>query len=79
MMEKLPNGSSNHPSPEDDKSGEGLVWSAIGTLVAGPVVWGGIGWLVDAWLGTDSAFTAGGVILGFVTSFYLVWLKFGRD
>lgn len=79
MSEQSPNGEPGRPSPESDKSGEGLVWSAISTLVAGPAVWGAIGWLVDNWLDTGSGFTAAGVVVGFITSFYLIWLKFGRD
>ena len=56
-----------------------MVWSVISTLVAGPAVWGGIGWAVDSWQHTSPVFTAIGCAVGFVTSFYLVWLKFGRD
>jgi hypothetical protein len=66
------------PTPEDTR-GEGLVWSAIGTLVAGPLVWGGAGMLIDRWLETTRAYTAAGVIVGFITSLYIVYIKFGRD
>ena len=40
--------------PEREPSGRGaeMVWSIIGTLVAGVLAWGGIGWLLDRWLGT---------------------------
>ena len=83
-MSEQPSNSGPGHSPQDkgssqpDKGGEGLVWSAISTLVAGPAVWGGIGWAVDAWQHTAPVFTAVGLAVGFVTSFYLVWLKFGR-
>ncbi len=66
------------PTPDDNR-GEGLVWSAIGTLVAGPLVWGGAGWLIDRWLETPRVYTAAGVIVGFITSLYIVYIKFGRD
>lgn len=55
-----------------------MAWSAIATLVGGPVTWGGIGWLLDRWLETDRVFTAGGVIVGFITSIYIVYVRYGR-
>ena len=36
-----------------DPTGATQGWAALGTLLAGICVWGGIGWLVDLWLGTD--------------------------
>jgi F0F1-type ATP synthase assembly protein I len=66
------------PQPADNR-GEGMVWSAIGTLIAGPVVWGGFGWALDRWLETPRVFTAAGVVVGFITSLYIVYIKFGRD
>lgn len=65
---------------ETDSSGdEALVWSVIATLVAGPAVWGAVGLGVDTLVGTSRVFTAVGVVLGFVTSFYIVYVKFGSD
>jgi F0F1-type ATP synthase assembly protein I len=54
--------------------GESQVWGLISTLVGGPAVWGAIGYGVDALLGT-SAFLPIGVVVGFVTSFYIVYVK----
>ena len=54
--------------------GESQVWGLISTLVGGPAVWGGIGYGVDRLLDT-SAFTPVGVVVGFVTSFYIVYVK----
>lgn len=85
MSDQPQSGDVAQPSPETPKTsaidtrGEGQVWSAIGSLVAGPAVWGAIGWAVDGWLDTGRAFTAGGVIVGFITSIYIVYVKFGRD
>jgi len=47
-------------------------WAAVGRLVAGPLLYGAIGWLVDRWLGTAPAFMATGVVLGFAAAIYLV-------
>ncbi len=54
--------------------GESQVWGLISTLVGGPAVWGAIGYGVDRLLGT-SAFLPVGVVVGFVTSFYIVYVK----
>ena len=68
----------------DDKTktlpkGEGLVWSVIGTLVSGPLVWGLIGTFIDRKLETAPRFLALGLILGFVVSMYIVYVRYGRD
>ena len=54
--------------------GESQVWGLISTLVGGPAVWGAIGYGVDRGLDT-SAFLPIGVVVGFVTSFYIVYVK----
>lgn len=56
-----------------------MAWSIISTLLAGPIVWGGIGAAVDHYGGTTRVFLPMGVVLGFVTSFYIVYVRFGRD
>ena len=54
--------------------GESQVWGLISTLVGGPAVWGAIGYGVDQGLGT-AALLPIGVVVGFVTSFYIVYVK----
>ena len=64
----------------NDGPGEQMAWSIISTLVAGPIVWGGIGALVDHFAHTTNrVFTALGVVVGFITSVYIVYIRFGRD
>ena len=58
--------------------GADIVWSIISLLVAGPVAWAGIGWLVDRVAGTSVGVPIG-VVLGFVGSLYLVYMKYGRE
>jgi ATP synthase protein I len=54
-----------------------VVWSIIGTLVAGPAVWGLIGFGIDRLVGT-SIFLPIGVVVGFVGSLVIVYMRFGR-
>lgn len=51
----------------------------VGTLVAGPLVWGLIGLGVDQVVGTTRIFLPIGVALGFITSLLLVYVRYGRD
>lgn len=66
---------------DDSQAGNGrqsdgseLVWGLISTLVAGPAVWGAVGYGVDRAADT-SVFTPVGVVVGFVTAFYVVYAK----
>ena len=66
-----------HPALEP--TGEHVAHSAIGSLVGGVLVWGGVGLLLDRWLGTAPVLTALGVVVGSMTGFLIVYLRFGRD
>lgn len=57
-----------------DGMGEG--WSSLGTLLSGMGVWGGVGYLLDHWLGT-SAFVPVGVVVGMTSAIYLVYKRAG--
>ena len=66
--------------PEDDfppppNSNGGYV--AISYLIGGMVVWGGIGWLVDRWLGTDGIALGIGAVLGGAAGVYLIARRLG--
>ena len=52
---------------------------AVGTLLAGPLTWGLIGIGADAVFDTGRLFLALGIVLGFVASFYVVYVRFGRE
>ena len=55
-------------------SGANEGWAVVGTLFAGVVVWGGIGWLIDLWL--DTTFVKAIGVLA--TAIYLVVVKYGK-
>ena len=49
----------------------------ISYLLAGVIFYGGIGWLVDWWLGTRG-FVAVGIVLGAAGGIWLVWLRYSK-
>ena len=59
------------------RTNEGAAWTILGYLLSGPLFWGGVGYGLDAWLGTGY-FLASGLLLGMGAALYLVWLRFGR-
>lgn len=66
------------PERGDAWAGMGIGWAITSTLVAGMVVWGGIGLLVDRLVGTSHVFLAIGVILGAAGGTYIVYLRYGK-
>jgi F0F1-type ATP synthase assembly protein I len=61
----------------DGPGGAAEGWAVVGTLIAGMAVWGGVGWLLDRWLGTG-AFVPIGVIVGVASAIYLIVVKYGK-
>lgn len=47
-------------------------------LIAAVLFWGGLGYLVDGWLGSTPWFTAFGALLGNVAGLYLIYLRSQR-
>ena len=52
-------------------------YAVLSYLLSGVILYGGIGWLVDAWLGTRG-FVAVGIVLGAAAGVWLVWIRYGR-
>ncbi len=67
--------------PHDDDGpaplNSGLGMTALSYLVAGILVWGLIGWLVDRWLDTGGIATGIGVVLGAAGGVYLIVRRLG--
>jgi F0F1-type ATP synthase assembly protein I len=59
--------------------GEQLAWSVMATMVAGPLLYGVLGWGIDTLVGTTRVFLALGVLVGFVSSFFIVYARYGRN
>lgn len=59
------------------RTADGEATSLVAYLISGPLVYGGLGYFLDRWLGT--AFLAGlGALLGICLALYVVWLRYGR-
>jgi F0F1-type ATP synthase assembly protein I len=59
--------------------GVGTAWALIGTLASGILVWGGVGYLLDRWIGFEYLFLPIGMLIGVSASIYLVYVRYGRD
>jgi len=68
----------NRDNLNHSRNEEGALWSIVGYLISGLLIWGGSGYGLDAWLGT-SYFLLLGMLLGAGAAIYLVWLRFGRE
>ncbi len=67
-------------SPEDDASeplNAGAGTAVIAYLITGILVWGGVGWLVDSWLGTKGIAAGIGAVLGAAAGVYLIVRRLG--
>ena len=59
-----------------DNADQGL--RIVSILISGLLLYGGLGWLVDAWLQTSWALPVG-LIVGMAASLYLVIARYGRS
>lgn len=62
----------------DGWGGMGTGLAIASTMLAGMLVWGGIGFLVDRLVWSSRVFTAVGIVLGAAASGYIVYLRYGR-
>lgn len=81
---------SGEPSPSQEPQPEHPVLAAgkfasdqmaatiIAYLITGPSVFGGLGWLLDRWLGTGFLIVVG-LLGGMAMSLYVIWLRYGTQ
>ncbi|GAB3591314.1 hypothetical protein GCM10027446_08800 [Angustibacter peucedani] len=73
---------SESSEPPDPSSGErpgreaDQAWRSFAYLLSGPLVYGGLGWLADRWLGTGFLLPVG-LVGGMALSLYLIWFRYG--
>jgi hypothetical protein len=53
-------------------------WTISAYILSGLIVCGGIGFLIDWWLGTPKVFTAIGMVAGAAVSTWWIYVKYGR-
>ena len=63
-------------TPPENPVGEAAAWTVLSYLITGPLLYGGLGWLLDTWLGTGF-FVAVGIVGGMALSLYLVYVRYG--
>lgn len=68
-------GGASQDTPQDVPQGD--PWHAFGYLVAGVLVYGAVGWLVDRWLGTSFVVVIG-ILLGAGLGLYMTYARFNR-
>lgn len=61
-----------NPAAQADAMGS----TVLAYLITGPLLFGGLGWLVDRWLGA-TLFVAVGILAGMGLSLYIIWLRYG--
>jgi ATP synthase protein I len=66
------------PNRNDAWAGMGIGWGITSTLIAGILVCGGLGYLIDRLAGTPRVFSAIGMVLGAAGGIYLVYLRYGK-
>src|SRR4051812_16479050 len=60
-----------------DPPDTGMGMTAVSYLLAGMLVWGGIGWLVDHYVGTKGIFAGIGAVVGIAGGVYLIVRRLG--
>jgi ATP synthase protein I len=58
-------------------AGEAAAWTVLAYLLTGPLLYGGLGWLADRWLGTEPVFVLVGIVGGMALALYVVWVRYG--
>jgi hypothetical protein len=77
-MSQPPSESAGPPDPDagHPRLEEAHMWNAVSYLISGPVLFGGVGWALDSWLGTAFLLPVG-ILGGMAVSLYLVWFRYG--
>ena len=64
-----------HRSP--GAPGDAAAWTVLAYLISGPLLYGGLGWVADRWLGTGPWLVLLGILGGMTAAIYLVWVRYG--
>ncbi len=72
MVEKMSRADRNAPQ---QPVGEAAAWTVLSYLLTGPALYGGLGWLLDKWLGT-TFFIVVGLLGGMALSIYVIYRRY---
>ena len=72
-----PTSSDDESSKDFGRKGEADAYGALGLIISGVLVWGGVGYLLTEWL-DNRFFVLVGLLLGMGAGLYLVWFRYGR-
>jgi ATP synthase protein I len=64
------------PKPSPDTSADG--YRVLSYLIGGIATYGGLGWLLDRWLGTSFLLPIG-IVLGAGLAILLIYFRYGRS
>lgn len=70
------------PSPANRDGGwggMGVGFAIASTILAGMLVWGGVGFLLDRLLWSSRALTGLGIVFGAAGGGYIVYLRYGKE
>lgn len=67
----------HEPKPPEPPQGADAGWSAVGYLLGGMIVWGGLGSLIDRWLSLPHVGLLIGLIGGGAAGVYLIVKRLG--
>lgn len=67
---------SQPPHVPDSSREASDAWRSFAYLLSGPLVYGGLGWLLDSWFGTPFLLPVG-IVAGMALSVYLIWFRYG--
>jgi len=70
-----PAGDDQRHARRDSTSNDG--YSAFAYLLSGLIFYGGAGWLLDRWLGTNFIVLIG-LLVGGAAAIYLIYVRYGR-
>jgi hypothetical protein len=61
----------------DGRETSDMAWRSVSTMMAGLLLYGGLGWLVGAKFGHQDVFTAVGSLVGIALSLYVTIVRIG--
>jgi F0F1-type ATP synthase assembly protein I len=74
----MPQGPPDDASGDFRRKGEADAYGALGLVISGVLVWGGVGYLLSQRF-DNQVFVLVGLLLGMGAGLYLVWLRYGRQ